>query len=427
MKSLLLLGPALIVSGSLAVAQTFGDPVKIPAGNPATGKDPLVEPATDRVASGLTQPLYVTHAPGDTSRIFILQQNGVIRILDLGTDTLLGTPFLDIDSRVINTGNERGLLGMAFHPDYANNGLFYVDYSRNTDGDNVIAEYAVTGDPNVADFASERILLMIDGLQDNHNGGWLDFSPFDGYLYISTGDGGNFCDTGTGHTSGIGNAQDITSNLLGKMLRIDPLSAVPYGVPADNPFVGISGDDEIWAYGLRNPWRCSFDSANGDLYIGDVGQDLREEIDYQPAGSIGGENYGWRCREGTGCSTSSPSSCPGTTGCTCPGTMPGLTAPVRDYANAGASCAITGGYVYRGAAIPSLVGQYLYADFCSGHIFGVRVLNGVALANHDITSKLSPSIDGFAVGSITSFGEDASGEMYIVDRGGEIFRIVPEP
>jgi len=422
----LLFAPALILCGSLGLAQTFGDPVKIPGGRPVRPPE-VIEPATDRIVNGLTAPLYVTHAPGDTTRIFILQQNGIIRIVDLGTDTLVAMPFLDIDALVINTGNERGLLGMAFHPDYGSNGLFYVNYSRAGDGANVISEFAVSGDPNVGDAGSERILLVVPALQENHNGGWIDFSPADGYLYIATGDGGLFCDTGTGHTAGIGNSQDITSNLLGKLLRIDPLAAVPYGVPGDNPFVGIDGDDEIWCYGLRNPWRCSFDSATGDLYIGDVGQNAREEVDFQSAGSVGGENYGWRCREGNACSTASPSLCGATTGCTCPGVMPSLTAPVHDYDHSTGACSIIGGYVYRGAAIPPLVGAYLFADHCRPRLTSLRVVGGVATQVTNITALLSPSIDGFTVGSITSFGEDANGEMYIVDRGGEIFRIVPAP
>jgi glucose/arabinose dehydrogenase len=375
---------------------------------------------------------YATHAPGDPDRLFVLEQRGRILVLDLATVTVLATPFLDIDSRVIDTGNERGLLGLAFHPDYANNGLFYVNYNRNVDGDTIVAEYAVTANPDVADFASERILLTIDQPQSNHNGGWLDFSPLDGFLYIASGDGGNFCDTGTGHTAGIGNAQDVTDNLLGKMLRIDPLGGTPYAIPATNPFVGITGDDEIWAYGLRNPWRASFDSETGDLYIGDVGQDLREEISYQLAASVGGENYGWRCREGNACSVNGASGCPTTTGCTCPTVQPSLTPPIFDYthnsppAPASFVCSVTGGYVYRGSALPQYRGHYFFADFCATAFWSFRVEGGVLSDFRNRTSQLTPSIDGFGVNSVVSFAEDANRELYIVGRTA-LFKVIARP
>ena len=302
-----LLACALFLAASPLLAQTAGSPTPIGQGK-GVRPPPQAQPGTVRVASGLARPLFVAHAPADSSRVFIVEQfNARILILEIPSNVLDPVAFLDINDRVIGTGDERGLLGLAFHPDYANNGLFYVDYSRNGDGDTVVSEFQVSVDPDVADPLSERILLTIDQPQSNHNGGWIDFSPLDGYLYIATGDGGNFCDTGTGHTAGIGNAQDITANLLGKLLRIDPLAAVPYGIPLDNPFVGIAGDDEIWAYGLRNPWRPSFDRLTGDLYIADVGQDLSEEISFQPASSTGAENYGWRCREGNACSSRAPS------------------------------------------------------------------------------------------------------------------------
>ncbi len=427
---LLVLAPWSLGSG--LAAQVPQSLQQIPRGRGLRPEAP--RPGTVRLAEGLPQPVYVTHAPGDSTRLFVvLRIEAVIIIIDLPSGTLNPVPFLDIDSRVIDGGNERGLLGLSFHPDYANNGLFYVDYNRNVDGDIVIAEYQVTGDPDVADFDSERILLTIDKPHPDHNGGWLDFSPLDGLLYIATGDGGNFCDTGTGHTVGIGNAQDITGNLLGKMLRIDPLGGIPYAIPADNPFAGVTGDDEIWAYGLRNPWRASFDRLTGDLYIGDVGQDLREEVDYQPATSIGGENYGWRCEEGLACSTDSPSSCPGTTGCNCPAPTPGLTPPIHDYEHLSPPpptsfvCSIIGGYVYRGSQVPSLAGRYLFADWCGDAIWSFRVDNGSPVDFQDLTAELTPSLDGFSVESISSFGEDADGELYVVDLGGEIFKIVPRP
>lgn len=392
----------------------------------------LRNPGSDRLMTSAVALTGATHAPGDPNRLFVMEQRGRILILDLNTLVVEAVPFLDIDSRIINSGNERGLLGLAFHPDYANNGLFYVNYSRNTDGDTVVAEYAVTGDPDVADFNSERILLTIDQPQSNHNGGWLDFSPLDGYLYIAAGDGGNFCDTGTGHTAGIGNAQDVTSNLLGKMLRIDPLGGSPYGIPATNPFVGITGDDEIWAYGLRNPWRASFDSLTGDLYIGDVGQDLREEVDYQPAASIGGENYGWRCREGNACSVNGASGCPTTTGCTCPASQPSLTPPIHDYthssppAPAAFVCTVVGGYVYRGSALPQFDGHYFFADYCGNAVWSFKVENGVQTGYKNRTHQLTPSIDGFGLANMISFAEDADRELYIVTQNA-LFKIVPRP
>jgi glucose/arabinose dehydrogenase len=202
---------------------------------------------------------------------------------------------------------------------------------------------------------------------------------------------------------------------------------VPYGIPANNPFVGIAGEDEIWAYGLRNPWRASFDSLTGDLYVGDVGQDRREEVDFQDGASLGGENYGWRCREGTGCSTTSPSSCPTTTGCTCPGSMPSLTDPVHDYLQSpGGHCSVIGGYSYRGGAFPQLHGTYFFGDYCSANFWSFKVVGGVKTDFTTWTSEFSPSLDGFNIASLVSFGEDASNELYIVTAGA-VFKIVPRP
>lgn len=424
-----LLGLALL--DTPAAAQTIDPLQRIPRGQ---GVRPPRRPATERIAAGFTRPTLVTHAPGDATRLFVAEQwTARIEIIDLVGGTVLATPFLDINPLVIGSGNERGLLGLAFHPDYGSNGLFYVHYNRTSDGDAVISEFQVTVDPNVADGTSERILMIVNQPQSNHNGGWIGFSPLDQYLYIALGDGGNFCDTGTLHTAGIGNAQDLTANLLGKMLRIDPLGGVPYGIPGDNPFVGVTGDDEIWSYGLRNPWRASFDRLTGDLWIGDVGQDRREEIDFQSSASPGGENYGWRCMEGNDCSTSAPSSCPGTTGCSCPAPTMGLTAPIHDFSHqsppapAGFVCSVTGGYVYRGTQVPWLEGRYVFADYCGNAIWALRENGGVQSDYLDLTGDLTPSIDGFGVGSIVSFGEDANGELYIVDQGGEIFRVVEKP
>ncbi len=391
----------------------------------------VVPLTTRRVASGLNRPVFATHAPGDEDRLFILEQRGVIKILDLTTETLLGTPFLDIDALVLgpaNTFDERGLLGLAFHPDYDTNGFFYINYINNS-GNTVVARYTVSANPDIANPASASLVLGLVQPQANHNGGWLGFGP-DGYLYIATGDGGNFCDTGTGHTTGTGNAQDITTNLLGKMLRIDVDGGSPYASPPGNPFVGVTGDDEIWAYGLRNPWRPSFDRETGDLYIADVGQDAREEINYQQANGSedpqnpayqGGHNYGWRGMEGNSCSSISGCS---TTGCTC--NDPVLTDPIHEYSHA-VGFSITGGYAYRGCDIPSLQGRYFYADFGTNQIWTLFVVDGHATEIANRTAELDPP-GTLAIGAVASFGEDARGEVYIVDRAattdGEIYKVI---
>ena len=377
---------------------------------------------TVRVASGLNRPIFVTHAPGDETRLFIVEQRGVIRILDFGTGLVLGTPFLDIDADVASgAGNdERGLLGMAFHPDYANNGFFYVNYTRNVGSDTVVARYTVSANPNLADASSAQIIIVITQPQNNHNGGWIGFGP-DGYLYIGMGDGGSGCDP---HGAN-GNGQNI-GTLLGAMLRIEP-STTPgvggYASPPSNPFVGVGGADEIWSYGLRNPWRSSFDRETGDLYIADVGQDAREEINFQPASSMGRENYGWRCFEGNSCSNIS--GCP-TTPCGCNGI--GLIFPIHTY-NHPTGFSITGGYVYRGCDIPSLDGTYFFADFLTSRTWSF-LYDGSVNEFTERTGELSPSSDGFNISSIASYGEDARGEVYIVDRAGtttgEIFRIIRE-
>jgi glucose/arabinose dehydrogenase len=390
---------------------------------PGGGLGGVVPLTTDRVASALSRPVFVTGAPGDTTRLYIVEQRGVIRVLNLETLTLNPLPFLDIDALVGGPSSnldERGLLGLAFHPAFELNGYFYVDYTNNS-SDTVVARYSALSSDD-ADESSASIVLTIDQPQTNHNGGWIGFGPNDDYLYIATGDGGNLCDMGTGHAT-TGNAQDITTNLLGKMLRLDIDSASPYAVPPSNPFVGATGDDEIWAYGLRNPWRPSFDRATGDLYIADVGQDAIEEINFQPGDSTGRENYGWRCFEGNSCS--SISGCP-TTPCNC--STVGLTFPIHTYTHA-TGFSITGGYVYRGCDIPSLQGHYFFADYVSTHIWSFTY-NGTVGNFVERTSELTPSSDGFAINQIASFGEDTSGELYIVDRGsgadGQVFLVVPE-
>lgn len=361
---------------------------------------------TEIVTSGLSRPVFVTHAPGDFDRIFIVEQRsgntGRIRVFDLTTDTLLATPFL---SQTVATSSEQGLLGLAFHPDYANNGKFYINYTR-SGGDTIVDEFTVSaGNPNVADAGSRKQVLFIDQPFSNHNGGWIGFGP-DGYLYVGMGDGGSANDPGN-------RAQDITNQLLGKMLRLDvdgddfPGDAGRnYAIPASNPFVGVTGDDEIWAYGLRNPWRCAFDSATGDLWMGDVGQNQIEEIDFQPAASNGGENYGWRCYEGNNAFI--------TGGCAPANTME---FPIHTYTHS-QGCSVSGGEVYRGCAIPELDGTYFFADFCTSRVWSLKY-DGVNVTDfEDRTFELT------AGSSISSFGLDAYGEMYICNLGGQVRRII---
>ena len=359
---------------------------------------------TTRVASGLSRPLFVTSPPGDTARLFIVEQH-TARIKILTGGSILPTPFLDINDLVINTGNERGLLGLAFHPNYASNGFFFVNYVDNS-GNTVIARFQVSGDPNVAYHDSQFILLTISQPYTNHKGGMLAFGPYDGYLYISLGDGGSGGDPEN-------RAQD-DGQLLGKMLRIDVDSGLPYGIPPDNPFVGPGLPlDEIWAKGLRNPWRFSFDRLTGDLCIADVGQDLYEEIDFQPASSNGGENYGWRLMEGNHCYNPPVNCDPG-----------GLTYPIYEYSHGGSPfrCSVTGGYVYRESAIPDLQGTYFFGDYCSGQIWSFRY-DGINVNDFtERTSQLAPG-GGLSIDEISSFGEDAVGNLYIVDLDGEVYKI----
>jgi len=392
-------------------------------GGSEQGGDPVEPLTTELVADGLVRPIIAAHAPGDFTRLFIVEKEGRIRVLNLKTGQVLATPFLDIDS-IVGGGNsandERGLLGLAFHPDYQDNGWFYVNYTGN-DSDTRIARYSVSDDPDVADPGSGEVLLEIDQPQSNHNGGWIDFG-LDNHLYIATGDGGNFCDTGFGHTSGTGNALDITNNLLGKILRFAIDDTGDLVVPDDNPFVGQTGDDEIWAYGLRNPWRSSFDRETGDLYIGDVGQGAREEVSFVAADSNGGENFGWRCQEGfiaSSASGCSQSNC---------GSLGPFDDPIHDYPHISSPfrCAITGGYVYRGCAIPSFEGHYVFADFCSNEIWTFEFVSNHVTNLVERSSELNPP-GALSISSITGFAEDARGEIYICDQnGGEVFKIVPE-
>ncbi|HEX2224947.1 MAG TPA: PQQ-dependent sugar dehydrogenase [Thermoanaerobaculia bacterium] len=361
--------------------------------------------ATVPVVNGLSSPIGVTNAGDGSNRLFVVEQRGRVRIVRNGA--LVAMPFLDISGKVGPCGtscDERGLLGLAFHPDYETNGFLYVFYTRVSDGDIVIARYQVSADPNDADETTEQILLIIDHPRTNHNGGHLAFGP-DGFLYAATGDGGGGGDPD-------GNGQNINT-LLGKILRLDVSSddfpADPnrnYRIPAGNPFAGPTvGADEVWAYGLRNPWRFSFDRQTGDLYIGDVGQDFWEEIDLQPAGSAGGLNYGWNCREGAhpfnGCTATA-----------------GLTDPVMEYSSGSGSgnCSVTGGYVFRGQPAGSFSGRYFFADLCSGRIWSGRQTGGT----------WSYRLEEDTSFSVTSFGEDEQGRLYFTDfNQSSLRRIAP--
>ncbi len=347
------------------------------------------EPVVD--AGAMASPIFVTHAPGDISRLFIIDQPGVIRVYDLGAKVLLPEPFLDLGDSVLCCG-ERGLLGLAFHPDYGVNGRFFVNYSGpggGFAGQTVVAEYQVSTDPNIAIQEPVQTLFTIPDSYSNHNGGWMDFGP-DGYLYISTGDGGGGGDPDN-------NAQN-TSTMLGKILRID-VNTTPYSIPTTNPFFGVRGaEPSIWAYGLRNPWRCSFDSVTGDLWIGDVGQAEDEEINFQPALSAGGEDYGWDIVEGFDC-YEPPTEC----------SSDGVVMPLYDYVHQTADpirCAVIGGYVYRGCAIPELDGWYVFGDYCSGEI---QMIDPSDLS---MTKALDPG------SNLKSFGVDATGEIYVCHDGG---------
>jgi glucose/arabinose dehydrogenase len=341
------------------------------------------------VAGGFSSPVFVTHA-GD-SRLFVVEQTGRIKIVGGGT-------FLDIHT-IISTGGERGLLGLAFHPNYASNGLFYVNYTRRSDGDTVVAEFKrSTSNPNLASPASKRVVLRINQPFANHNGGWMAFKG--SYLYISTGDGGSGGDPKD-------RAQN-TGTLLGKILRINPLDpdgsgSRKYSIPADNPFVGVAGKDQVWSYGLRNPWRCSFDRVTGDLWCGDVGQEVYEEVDHAATGR--GINFGWRKLEGNHYYNWSGH----TRGALCTGSC--FTLPVVEYSHSsygGGNCAVTGGYVSRRSGAP-MYGDYIFGDYCSGKVWK---LSGSTLTMLDDTAY-----------NISSFGEGNDGRLYLVDLGGSIYRL----
>jgi len=352
------------------------------------------EISLELVADGFARPVAVRHAGDGSDRLFVVEQDGRIMVVEDGE--VRAQPFLDIVSRVESGGNEQGLLGLAFHPSFADNGYFFVNYTHDPAGAGPdvtrVSRFQVPAPgSNTADPGSESIVLQFDQDFSNHNGGDLHFGP-DGYLYIATGDGGSARDPNE-------RAQDLGS-LLGKLLRIDVDGGTPYAVPESNPFVDLhTARPEIWAYGLRNPWRFSFDRATGDLFIGDVGQNEIEEIDFQPAASAGGENYGWSCMEGDDPVDFNP----------CDGNP--LTAPILVY-NHRLGCSVTGGYRYRGSIV-SMQGRYVFGDFCSGRIWFATESEGTWSAEEWAVTGIS----------ISSFGEDEAGELYVTDLSrGELYR-----
>ncbi len=390
--------PTIVISGTVVTPTETPTPTPTPTLTPTPVPSTVSElpnPASyswQEVTTGLDKPVGLFTARDGSGRLFIVEQGGLILILKDGT--ILPTPFLDLTQKVSCCG-ERGLLGLAFHPKFVSNGYFYVDYTgkENNQLYTFISRYKISAsDPNQADPNSETRLLQIGQPFQNHNGGEIQFGP-DGYLYIGMGDGGS-----EGDPDGRGQS---LQTLLGKVLRIDVDSAQPYAIPPDNPFVNGGGLPEIWAYGLRNPWRFSFDRLTGDLFIGDVGQDAWEEIDFLPVGSPGGTNFGWNYFEGSHSYRGSPPA--GET----------FTMPVVEYSHE-LGKAVTGGYVYRGSNLLGWYGVYLYGDYASGRVWGLLRQADGSWRNVEMfdTSR-----------NISSFGEDENGEIYLVDYGGSILTL----
>ncbi len=396
-------GPAPASPTQTVVPPTDASPPPPPTGTalPATeAPEPTLPPfppvvELEPVLGGLDLPIYLTHA-GQAGQWFVVEQGGRIRLVEDGA--LRAAPFLDIADRV-SCCRERGLLSVAFPPDFATSGLFYIDYT-DRDGDTVVARYRLLEEaPLRADPSSEQVLLTIEQPAENHNGGLLKFGP-DGYLYVGTGDGGRAGDP-------WGNAQN-PDTLLGKLLRLDVSGEEGYAIPPDNPFVDVEGyRPEIWAWGLRNPWRFAFDRASGELYVADVGQNQYEEVNWQPAGGPGGQNYGWDVMEGGHCYEPAE-------GCE----RAGLVEPVAEYDHS-LGCSVTGGYVYRGSQHPALQGVYVYGDFCSGRIWGLR---------REPSGEWVSALLLEAGVAISSFGEDAAGEIYVLGYGdGSLYRLIAVP
>ena len=407
---------------------------------PSGAQSPIGDPMDvdlELIADGLTSPVTLMEAPDGTGRLFVVDQAGLIRVIT-PSGVLLPEPFLDVRDRMValQAGfDERGLLGLAFHPDYASNGRFFVYYSAplreggpaGFNHTSHISEFTVSGDPDRADPASERILLQVDEPQFNHNAGALAFGP-DGYLYISLGDGGGANDVGLGHVedwyadNGGGNGQDIEQNLLGNILRIDVDGSDPYGIPADNPFVGTAGLDEIWAYGLRNPYRMSFDIETGDLLVSDAGQGLWEEVSLVTSGA----NLGWNVKEGTHCfdaenNRESPEECPDEV-LSGPRAGDPLVDPVIEYANGsqpgGIGLVVVGGFVYRSSTLPQLRGRYVFGDWSTsfgnpdGTLLVAKSRKRGLWQIQELRVATSPTgrIDHFVLG----FGQDSAGDVYVL-------------
>ncbi len=354
------------------------------------------------VSSGLNQPLYLTHAGDGSGDLYVVEKAGRIRLIERGT--LRGQAFLDISSKT-SKGGEQGLLGLAFHPNYRNNGYFYVNYT-NSAGDTVIARYSANRSTKLADPNSEQVVLTVDQPYDNHNAGWIGFGP-DGMLYIPLGDGGAGGDP-QNHAQRL-EAQDGNRHFLGKVLRIDVNAGEQgrnYRIPTDNPSLG-GRVSEIWAYGLRNPWRASFDRQTGDLWIGDVGENTQEEINRAPHGGKG-LNYGWKIMEGTHCHASQIDP-----GCN----HPSLTPPVHSYGR-GDGISVTGGYVYRGSRFPRMRGRYFFTDYGNGDLWSLRLVDNAWTRKTEVSS---------AGRSLASFGEDEQGEVYLISLGGQIWRLEDQP
>ena len=374
------------------------------------------------IADGYKKPVFITSYPNNAKLLYIVEQAGLIKIINDGKK--LSRPFFDINKRVVNPnrpGDERGLLGFAFHPNHTNNGKFYINYMDN-DGNTIISEFS-TNSKLRADHKSERIILKLKQPYGNHNGGDIQFGP-DGYLYISIGDGGKAGDP-------LNAGQDLSS-LFGKIIRID-IEQKPYGIPKSNPFFGQKDKrEEIWAWGLRNVWRFSFDKQTGDKYLADVGQNKWEEVNFEPASSEGGLNYGWRIMEANHC-YDPKENCP----------TEGLIKPIIEYPNDAnhpafafriieelsfsetdvEGCSVTGGYVYRGQRIKSMQGQYIFGDYCSGNIWTLKVVNGKAINFKNRTEEINIGGGEFTT-YISSFGQDSDGEIYIIDYNGGIYKLI---
>jgi glucose/arabinose dehydrogenase len=386
-----------------------------------------------RVTDGFANPVYATSAPGYPGQLFVAEYGGRIRVLDTATGTINPTPLLDLaavsGANFLNTGNQQGLFGLAFHPNFQSNGYLYVDYTFNNGnpaGATRVERYSYNFATGTASPASRQTILEIPQIAAYHNGGWLGFSPTNGLLHINVGDG-------DGRGNDPGNNAQSKSTLLGKVLRIDVNTTSPglnYSIPASNPFVNTPGArGEILAYGLRNPWRSSFDSANGNLYIGDVGQAHREEIDFIANGT-GGQNFGWRLREGN-----IPNPLHGVGG----RSPPDHVGPIIDYphgadASPSGGASVTGGYVYRGGLIleegQPLDGTYFYGDFISGRVWSLRYNGEIVYDHRERTADLRDAVNGGRLDNLVSFAEDGFGQLYLIDFDGEVFRVaqaVPEP